>query len=82
MTPLWWSILLAVGGIAGIILAGRKNKLGWMLGFLMQVLWIAFALITAQYGFILSAAAYGWVYLANWLKWRKEEGKTQDESTG
>ena len=47
-----WSFVLAAVGIAGIYLAGRKSKWGWGLGLAAQVLWVVFALTTAQYGFI------------------------------
>lgn len=68
-----WSIVLAAIGILGIFLAGQKRKVGWAFGFGVQLLWIVFAFRTEQYGFILSAIAYGIVYGRNWLKWRKEE---------
>jgi len=68
-----FSYVLAAGGILGIWLAGRKNLWGWALGLSMQVLWVGFAIVTAQYGFLLSAAGYGWVYWHNWSKWRREQ---------
>lgn len=67
-----WSLLLAAGGILGLWLAGRKNYWGWGVGILMQLLWIAYALVTAQYGFLISAFGYGYVYTVNLLKWRSE----------
>lgn len=72
-----WSILLSVGGVLGIWLAGRKNYWGWALGLAMQLLWITFALVTAQYGFILSGLAYGYVYAINLRKWRREKMETE-----
>lgn len=71
-----WSILLSVGGVVGIWLAGRKNYWGWALGLAMQLAWFTFALVTAQYGFILSALAYGYVYALNLRKWRREKMET------
>lgn len=68
-----WSIALAAVGILGLYLAGRKNVWGWAIGVGAQVLWIAYAIVTQQYGFILSALAYGWVYSLNWWRWRREE---------
>lgn len=68
-----WSIALSIIGITGIFIAGRKNMWGWFIGLSAQLLWIIFAIVTAQYGFILSALAYGWVYGNNWLKWRREK---------
>jgi hypothetical protein len=73
MTGLIWSVALAAIGILGILLAGSKYKVGWLIGFGVQGLWIVFALVTAQYGFILSAVAYGIVYGRNWLRWRRDE---------
>lgn len=67
-----WSILLAAVGILGIYLAGRKNLWGWAVGVGAQVLWIVFAIVTGQYGFILSALAYGWVYGLNFWKWSRD----------
>lgn len=67
-----WSIVLAAVGILGIYLAGKKNLYGWAIGLGAQVLWVVYALVTDQYGFILSAVAYGTVYGRNWYLWRKE----------
>jgi nicotinamide riboside transporter PnuC len=67
-----WSVGLAVIGIVGIWLAGRRNLWGWAIGLAAQVLWIVFALVTGQYGFIFSALAYGFVYARNWLRWRRD----------
>lgn len=72
MTDWWWSWLLTGVGVTGLFLAGSKRALGWALGVAAQGFWIAYALATAQYGFLLSALVYGWVYMRNWLKWRKE----------
>ena len=67
-----WSYLLAIIGISGIYLAGKNNKYGWALGIFAQLLWIIFAIATNQYGFILSALAYGYVYSLNFYKWNKQ----------
>lgn len=70
-----WSFVLAAVGIAGIYLAGKKSKWGWALGLAAQVLWLIFAVVTAQYGFILTAVAYGAVYGKNLWQWHREETK-------
>lgn len=70
----WWSIALAAVGILGIYLAGRKNLWGWAVGVGAQLLWIVYAIVTGQWGFILSALAYGWVYGLNWWRWARERG--------
>lgn len=73
-----WSFVLAAVGIAGIYLAGRKSKWGWGLGLFAQILWVVFALSTAQYGFILTAVAYGAVYLKNLLQWHREDSQKEE----
>jgi hypothetical protein len=68
-----WSFLLAAIGILGLVLAGHKLKIGWAIGFFAQIIWIVFALVTHQWGFIASALAYGFVYARNWWRWYAEE---------
>ena len=68
-----WSFVLSGIGIVGIVLAGSKYKLGWLIGFFVQPLWVVFAVVTGQYGFILNAVVYAIVYARNWWRWRQEE---------
>ena len=78
MNPLWSWALTAVG-VTGIYLAGRKNKAGWAVGIGAQGLWLAYAIATEQWGFIVSVIAYGSVYIRNWRAWAKTE--TEKEET-
>ena len=73
MTETIWSFALAAVGILGLYLAGKKNAWGWALGFLVQIPWTYYAIITEQYGFIVSAVAYATVYAKNFLTWRKAD---------
>ena len=57
-----WSWVLAVVGIAGLWLAGSGRPAGWMIGVGAHVLLIAYAVATDQYGFIVTAVAYAFVY--------------------
>ena len=68
-----WSVALAAIGILGLYLSGSKNKLGWAIGLFAQILWATFAVVTQQYGFILSAFAYGYVYARNYYRWLLDE---------
>ena len=70
---MWWSWGLALAGIAGLLLAGNKKKSGWALGVLTQILWFTYAIATHQYGFILGASTYTYVYARNYYKWHKED---------
>ena len=65
----WWSYLLTAVGVTGLVLAGRKLWWAWLIGLGAQVLWIAYAIATEQWGFIVSAIAYGWVYATNTHRW-------------
>ncbi len=68
-----WSLVLAVVGIAGLYVAGRKLWWGWAIGLGAQVLWVVYAVVTRQWGFIASALAYGIVYGRNAARWRAEQ---------
>jgi hypothetical protein len=72
---MYWSYLLAVIGVAGIFFVGRKTLWGWFVLLFNEVLWTAYAIITQQYGFILSAVAYAIVYIKSYLLWRREAEK-------
>jgi uncharacterized membrane protein len=65
-----WSWILTAVGVTGLYFAGRKNAWGWAIGLFAQTLWIAYATATKQYGFYVSALAYGWVYAKNFRAWR------------
>jgi hypothetical protein len=65
-----WSYALAAVGLTGLWLAGSGKALGWMVGVGAQAIWIAYAVATRQYGFIITAVAYGFVYLRGGLKAR------------
>lgn len=67
---MWWSWVLTAVGVTGLFLAGSRRTVGWAIGFGAQVLWFAYAITTHQYGFIVSAFAYGWVYARNLRKWK------------
>jgi len=68
----WWSWLLTAVGVFGIYLTTRKLWAGFAVGLTAQVLWIAYAIATRQWGFIASAAAYGTVHFIGLRKWRAE----------
>ena len=68
-----WSWVLAVVGVIGIYFVGRKTIWGWIVLLFNEVLWIAYAVITEQYGFIFSAIAYGVVYVKSYRHWKREE---------
>ncbi len=66
-----WSYALAAVGLTGLWLAGSGRAIGWMVGVGAQALWIAYAVATHQWGFILTAVAYAGVYLRGAVKARR-----------
>jgi hypothetical protein len=67
-----WSWALAVIGVVGIYFVGRRTLWGWFVLLFGESLWIAYALITQQYGFIVSAVAYAIVYVRSYLNWKAD----------
>lgn len=68
-----WSWILAAIGVTGIFFVGRKTIWGWLILLLNECIWIAYALATDQYGFIVMATAYAAVYIKSFIAWKKEE---------
>lgn len=68
---LWSWVLMAVG-VTGLYFAGQKKPWAWLVGLGAQFLWLAYALATDQYGFIVSCVVYGSVYLKNHLAWQRD----------
>lgn len=64
-----WSYILPPIGLAGIILQGRKNRWGWIVGIAAQIVWVTYAAVTKQWGFIPQSAAYGLIYAWNFIQW-------------
>jgi hypothetical protein len=76
----YWSYLLAVIGVSGIFLVGRKTIWGWLILCVNECIWIAYALATKQYGFIIMAVAYAAVYVKSYIGWRRDEVQVQQDS--
>jgi hypothetical protein len=62
-----WSWLLMAVGVTGMWVAGRRPKVGWLIGLSAQGLWVAYAVATSQLGFLVSAFVYGFTYWSNWV---------------
>lgn len=64
-------ILMAVG-IAGFELAGRRVWWAWYVNIANQGLWLAFALITGYWGFVVGTIFYTYQFGRNAIRWTKE----------
>ena len=73
-----WSYILTTIGVFGLWLAGRKDWRVWLVGLSAQGVWLAYAVATQQWGFIVSAFAYGWVYALNIWRMRRESRESDE----
>ena len=69
MSAWWWSWLLTAVGVTGFVLAGRKVWWAWYVNIGCQFLWLAYALVTEQYGFIVASCVYFVVFTKNAIRW-------------
>ncbi len=67
----FWSWALAAVGIAGLWIAASRPRIGFAVSIAAQALWVAYALTTRQYGFLVTAAAYTVVYVRLWRRARQ-----------
>lgn len=82
MNPQLWSWLLTAVGVTGLYFAGQRKAWAWLIGVGAQVLWLAYALTTTQYGFVVSAVAYGVVYARNAMEWMRQPADDGDDGGG
>lgn len=68
----YWSWLLSCVGGLGIFLAGRKDWRGWAVGIISEVLWLVYAVVTKQYGFIFGSILYSTILVNNLVGWLEE----------
>jgi hypothetical protein len=59
---------LVAGGIAGTYLAGAGMRCGWLVLLGMQPIWIAYAIVTGQVGFVLGSVAYAGGQLNGYMR--------------
>lgn len=66
-----WSWLLGILGVTALVCIGRYRWWGWWLAFVNECLWVVYAVVTKQWGFIFAALCYGSVNLYHGRKWRQ-----------
>lgn len=72
MSEQWWSWALTIVGVACFFLAGRKVWWAWYVGIAGQATWLAYSLITEQWGFLVGVVLYTFVYSGNAWRWTRE----------
>lgn len=74
-----FSWILAAVGIIGVYIAGKKNRWGWAIGGLYQILWILYAYFTKQYPFIIVCVVYLVIYVKNFFEWTETNPAESDK---
>lgn len=72
-----FSWILAAVGIVGVYIAGKKNRWGWAIGALYQILWILYAYFTEQYPFIIVCVVYLVIYVKNFFEWTEPQERVE-----
>jgi hypothetical protein len=57
-----WSYALAAVGVTGLLIAATRPRIGWWFNIAAQVVWLAYAIATRQWGFLVTAVAYAIAY--------------------
>lgn len=73
-----WSWVLAAVGLVGFILAGKKIWWAWYVNLGCQALWFTYAIVTVQYGFVVAAIVYSFVFYKNAIAWTREHKEKND----
>lgn len=74
----WASYLLAAVSLFTTWQLGRKKSWGWLVATGQQVLWLAYAVATGQYGFVVTALVFAPLSMHNYVKWRRDEVKARE----
>lgn len=73
------SWIVTIVGLAGFWLAGNKVWWAWYINIANQLLWVAFALVSGYYAFLLGTAFYLAVFIKNAYQWTKDEIARRDQ---
>lgn len=74
-----WSWIVTIIGVIGFLLSGNKVWWSWYVNIANQILWIIFALVTKQYGFLVGVPLYLSVFGRNAYSWTKEHREVTDD---
>lgn len=72
--PLYWAWILTGLQVIALWAAGRRRWWAWLLGGGVQPVWIVYAILTGQLGFVLGCVVSAVVQLRNYLKQDVDDG--------
>lgn len=70
-----WSWILGAVSVCTVYIALHGKWYAWAVGWFAQALWAIYAILTNQYGFLVSCIAFVAVYYTGFRKWRAD-GRT------
>lgn len=71
------SWVVVVVGLVGFRLVGKKVWWAWFVNLWCQILWYAYAVVTNQPAFLLSASAYTVAFAVNAFEWTRDHRATK-----
>lgn len=77
----WGSFVVAGIPAVGMILAGYRNYLGWVVCLVAQIASATFGAVTEQWGFTLWAPVYTVIYALNLIRWRRDHKRANGSSS-
>jgi hypothetical protein len=75
MSP-YWSWVLEGVGMTGAYFAGRKRWWAWVILFINAFLWVAYGIVSHQYGFAVASIFYVPIYARNAYRWHGQQKET------
>lgn len=78
----WGSFVVAGIPAIGMILAGYRNYLGWVVCLVAQIGSATFGAVTEQWGFTLWAPVYTVIYASNLIRWRRDHKRELNGDKG
>ena len=68
-----FSYVLSIVSLISLWLIGNKNKYGFVVAILNQILWTWYAIMLKQYGLLIGVVAYTIIHVRNLIKCSKEK---------
>ncbi|MBU2501120.1 hypothetical protein KJ682_07325 [bacterium] len=59
---------LVMGGVSGTFLAGAGFRFGWLILLGLQPVWIAYSVVTGQFGFVIGSVAYAGAQVNGYIR--------------
>ena len=67
----WIEIFLSIWALAAVRLLAQGHKLGPLIGWVGQVLWVSMWIFTSQYGFLLIDVGLAYIYLEAYFRGKR-----------